>query len=158
MPTEVEYRLIASREGKLDPWRGRKVINLTSYEARPMPLTRMIHDHACTRVCTNRGNLKNPSLRIAILLFRERDEGLHARLSPRKDDEYRDSYEIVPTTYSPTLDDIAYIYPYFIKRSVRVTRLKKRDADSQQGIGKHSSAGQQERPNVFETRYASRMI
>lgn len=30
----VEYRLIASREGKLDPWRGRKVINLTSYEAR----------------------------------------------------------------------------------------------------------------------------
>lgn len=94
----------------------------------------------------------------AILLFRERDEGLHARLSPRMDDEYRDSYEIVPTTYSPTLDDIAYIYPYFIKRSVRVTRLKKRDADSQQGIGKHSSAGQQERPNVFETRYASRMI
>lgn len=153
MPIEVEYRLIASREGKLDPWRGRKVINLTSYEARPMPLTRMIHDHACTRVCT-----KPEESIFAILLFRERDEGLHARLSPRKDDEYRDSYEIVPTTYSPTLDDIAYIYPYFIKRSVRVTRLKKRDADSQQGIGKHSSAGQQERPNVFETRYASRMI
>lgn len=36
--------------GKLDPSPARKVINLTSYEARLMALTRMIHDHACTRV------------------------------------------------------------------------------------------------------------
>lgn len=157
MPTEVEYRLIASREGKLDPWRGRKVINLTSYEARLMPLTRMIHDHACTRVCTNPVETHpDPSLRI--LPFQERDDSLHARLSPRKDDEYRDSYEIVPTTYSPTPDGIVYIY-IRISKDLRVTKEEARCGDSQQGIGKRSSSGQQEQQQeCFRNTIHSRMI
>lgn len=84
MPAEVEYRLIAWREGKLDPRRGRKVINLTSYEARLVSLTRMIHDHACTHAC-----VRNPSVETHPDP-QQRDDRLHAtRLSPRKDyDEF----------------------------------------------------------------------
>lgn len=81
--------LSSKARGKLDPSRTRKVINLTSYEARLMALTRMIHDHACARVCMNhvrhRGTHPDPT-RIAILLkggwYGTREN------RARKDDEY----------------------------------------------------------------------